>query len=52
MDLTGLGGVAFATWMDACWAKCYQLLAEVKAGALAEMSADEVVAEMPPLVLP
>lgn len=44
-------GVAYAAWMDACWAKCYEILAEVKAGR-AEPTIPELLAEMPPLVLP
>lgn len=44
-------GVAFASWMDACWAKCYELLAEVKAGTRPVMSPEEVVSELPVLVL-
>ena len=45
-------GVAFAMWMDACWAKCYQLLSEVKSGHRPEMTSEEVAAELPALVLP
>ena len=44
-------GVAFATWMDTCWAKCYELLAEVKDGTRPVMSPEEVVAELPVLQL-
>lgn len=45
-------GVAFASWMDACWVKCYELLAEVKAGTRPVMSPEGVVSELPTLVLP
>lgn len=45
-------GVAFASWMDTCWAKCYELLAEVKAGTRSVMTPEEVVAELPTLTLP
>jgi hypothetical protein len=45
-------GVAFANWMDACWAKCYEILAAVKTGTRAEPTIDDLLAEMPALVLP
>ena len=45
-------GIAFATWMDACWIKCYELLAEVKAGTRPVMTPKEVISELPTLVLP
>lgn len=45
-------GIAFATWMDACWVKCYELLAEVKVGTRSVMTPEEVIHELPILVLP
>lgn len=45
-------GVAFATWMDATYATCYQLIAQVQAGTLAEPSFDELLAMLPVLSLP
>lgn len=41
-------GVAFGEWMDQCFAKCYELLAQWQSGAIAEMTIDEVLAVMPP----
>lgn len=45
-------GVAFATWMDACYAQCYVLLAQWQAGELTEPTAEELVAMLPTLELP
>jgi hypothetical protein len=45
-------GVAFATWMDACYALAYTVLAEVQAGTRAMPTPEESVAMMPALVLP
>lgn len=45
-------GVAYATWMDACNATAYQIMADVQAGLRAIPSAAELIAEMPALVLP
>lgn len=45
-------GVAYATWMDECWAKCYAVMADVKAMKRAEPTPAELVAEMPALLLP
>ena len=45
-------GVAFGTWMDLVYAKCYEVLAQVKAGAIAEPKADELLAMLPELQLP
>jgi hypothetical protein len=44
-------GVKFASWMDACWAKCYQLMDDYKAGRISKPSVAEVVAMMPELEL-
>lgn len=41
-------GVAFGEWMDQCFTKCYELLAQWQSGAIAEMTIDEVLAVMPP----
>lgn len=45
-------GVAFGEWMDQCNAKCYELLSQFKAGEIEEMTPDEVVSQLPVLVLP
>ena len=45
-------GVAYGEWMDACWARCYQIMAEVEAGQRAQPTADELLAELPELVMP
>lgn len=45
-------GIAYATWMDACWAHCYQVLADVVAGLRLVPTEAELIAELPQLVLP
>lgn len=40
-------GAACVVWRDDCWAKCYEVMAEVKAGTRAIPTADELVALMP-----
>jgi len=45
-------GVAFAQWMDLCWATAYTILAEVTAGTRPLPTVEEAVAAMPALVLP
>ncbi len=45
-------GVVYATWMDATYAKCYEILAQWEAGEIAEPTADELIAMLPVLVLP
>lgn len=40
-------GVEYAVWMDECWAECYRLMAEVKAGTRAVPTVEELLAEMP-----
>lgn len=45
----GLAGVA---WRDAVWAACYTILAEGLAGQRAVPTADELLAEVPPMVWP
>ncbi len=42
-------GVACVKWRDAVWRKCYDMLAEVKAGTRAIPTAEEVIAELPAL---
>lgn len=43
---------AFSLWRAQCWQAAYQILAEVKAGARPEPTAEELIAEMPALELP
>jgi hypothetical protein len=45
-------GIAFATWMDACYARCYQLLAKFQAGEIPEPTLEELLALLPKLELP
>lgn len=45
-------GVAYATWMDACNAAAYQIMADVQSGQRAIPSAAALIAEMPDLELP
>lgn len=45
-------GLAYAQWMDNCWAKCYQILGAVQAGTRAIPTESELLAELPALVLP
>lgn len=45
-------GVAYATWMDDCWLKCYQILAGVKSGTRAIPTEAELLSELPTLMLP
>jgi|GEM_PF-1701304 len=45
-------GVAYGEWMDACWSHCYQVQADVEAGAREQPSTEELIAELPELVLP
>lgn len=40
-------GVAWATWMDACWAHCYQAMADVLAGVRTMPTTDQLIAEFP-----
>jgi hypothetical protein len=44
--------VAFGTWMDLVYAKCYEVLAQVKADEIAEPTTDELLAMLPALQLP
>ena len=45
-------GLAFATWMDACYSRCYDLLAQWHAGEIQEPTVDELIALLPNLELP
>lgn len=45
-------GVAFGTWMDAVYAKCYDVLAQVLAGEIEEPTRDELLAMLPDLQIP
>jgi hypothetical protein len=45
-------GVAYATWMDECYALAYTVLGQVNAGTRPMPTPEESVAMMPPLVLP
>lgn len=45
-------GVAFATWMDSVYAKCYEVLAQVLASEIPEPTAAELLAMLPVLQLP
>ena len=43
-------GTACIAWRDAIWRKCYDILAEVKAGNRAIPTIEELIAELPVLV--
>jgi len=45
-------GVAFGTWMDQVYAKCYEVLALVIAGEMAEPDKEQLIELLPPLILP
>lgn len=45
-------GTAFATWMDATYSACYQLLAQFNAGQIPEPTPDDLISMLPALVLP
>lgn len=45
-------GVAFGTWMDNCWAYSYQVKADVTAKKRPAPTVEELIAELPMLVLP
>ena len=44
-------GIAYADWMDQCWAYCYEVLADVKVGKRGIPTAAELLDELPPLLL-
>lgn len=45
-------GVACLNWRDAVWAKCYDLLAQVQAGTLAQPTVPELLALLPAISWP
>jgi len=45
-------GMAFAIWMDAVNARCYEVLAQFEAGAISEPTWEELLAMLPVLQLP
>ena len=45
-------GLVFATWMDAVYAKCYEVIAVVQSGAMAEPTQEQLLALLPVLNLP
>lgn len=45
-------GRAFRAWRSLVWARCYELLDEVKAGEREPMTAEQVIALLPALELP
>ena len=45
-------GLAFGQWMDSCYVKAHEILAEVYAGTRAIPTAEELIAEMPEMVWP
>jgi len=45
-------GIVFAIWMDAVYAKCYEVLAAVQSGAMTEPTQQQLLALLPALNLP
>lgn len=45
-------GLAFRAWRSRVWARCYELLDQVKAGTRPVPTAEQLIAELPALVLP
>lgn len=45
-------GLVFREWRSLCWAHCYAMLDAVNAGERDIPTAEELIAELPPLVLP
>lgn len=45
-------GQACSDWRDAVWAKCYDVLGQVKAGTLTQPTMSELLAMLPQLVWP
>lgn len=43
----GVEGTALRDYRDACWDKCYELLASFEAGDIEELSVDEVINQLP-----
>lgn len=44
-------GRAFRAWRSAVWAKCYEILDEVKAGTRSIPTEEELIAELPELTI-
>ena len=42
-------GIAFGTWMDLVYAKCYEVLAQVQAGEISEPDEAQLIAMLPAL---
>ena len=45
-------GLVFLEWRSLCWAHCYAAMAAVHLGERAIPTAEELIAELPPLALP
>lgn len=45
-------GQAGVEWRDAVWGTCYKIMADVKAGDRPPPTAEELIAELPPMVWP
>lgn len=45
-------GIAFGAWMDACYAKVFEIMAEVQNGTRSIPTEEELIAEMPPMIWP
>lgn len=45
-------GIAFVSWMDSCYAKCYVIQDELETGQRTLPTDDEFLAEMPEMVWP
>lgn len=45
-------GLVFREWRSLCWAHCYATMDAVNLGERAIPTAEELIAELPPLVLP
>jgi hypothetical protein len=45
-------GQAGVSWRDAAWAKCYEVLAEVRAATRPQPTVEELIAELPAMVWP
>lgn len=45
-------GIAFGAWMDACYAKAFEIMTAVQAGTRAVPTEAELIAEMPQIVWP
>ena len=45
-------GQAGVNWRDACWTKCYEVMAAVKAGIRTTPTSEELISELPVLIWP